>query len=256
MTWHHLEVVSERLAFALAGPGAQEGSICGFDYAQGVDGCVIVVEPHDDPGRSGVWNPQTFRVVGPVPEGVRVVWLRASHSRPPIHVFVRFGADFVYLGTASPCWFAHAVSEPDDTFELTECLLRLSQPVPADMLERVRPTTLPTQLPGVAWLGRLADDRVAALREFLTGWYPDLQPEERPFGLSLAHLPPVLAEFHRLTYRMRVDQNPPTENHSTGEFDRTRHGRNLNRGYRAGCSRRSRSTSPMTIAGRSRSPTS
>lgn len=237
MTLLPLAVVSERDALALAGPDSWVLPIRDLAYAQGTEGCVIVADPVDDPGRSGVWNAHTFRVLGPVPNTVRTVWVRRSDMRPPVHVFVRLDAGCLYLGTASPCAYSHSPYAPAGDFELAECLLRLHRPVPAEVLDRVRPPAVPADVPGVAWVERIAEDRVAALRAFLTGWYPDLVPEQRPFGRDLAALPLALAEFHRLTYRMRIDQAVPEETTSTSELMLTRHQRKLTGDYGAVLSR-------------------
>ncbi len=42
----------------------------------------------------------------------------------------------------------------------------------AEALARVRPPHPPVQPPGLEWLRHVNGDRVTALEQFVTGWYP------------------------------------------------------------------------------------
>ncbi|MER7504970.1 hypothetical protein AB0L05_19665 [Nonomuraea pusilla] len=47
--------------------------------------------------------------------------------------------------------------------------LRFASPLSRDVLERVRPPSTPTSLPGLDWLDHVDDDRATALRLFVEG---------------------------------------------------------------------------------------
>ncbi|MFJ2021663.1 hypothetical protein [Streptomyces nodosus] len=180
----------------------------GADVLLGPAGTLIITDADDEPARSGVWNAEEARLVGPAPTPVTERLLeppwRADHSSLPIHIAVRAGADVLYLGTA---W----VSQADTTNGvLTDCELRFDTPLARELLDRVRPPRPPADLPGLAWLAQVNGDRAAALEQFITGWYPATGATSgAPSGLtsdateplpddSASRLPDGLRQLYRL----------------------------------------------------------
>ncbi|MFF4622558.1 hypothetical protein [Nonomuraea jabiensis] len=65
------------------------------------------------------------------------------------------------------------------------------------MLDRVRPPSAPTTLPGLDWLDHVNDDRATALRQFIEGWYPLPDTDRVPTTPSVG-VHEALAAFYRL----------------------------------------------------------
>ncbi|MYV46168.1 hypothetical protein [Streptomyces sp. SID2888] len=142
----------------------------GADVLLGPAGTLIITEADDEPARSGVWNAEEVRLVGPAPAPVTERLLElpwgADQSSLPIHIAVRAGADVLYLGTA---WVSQAGTTNGT---LTDCELRFDTPLARELLDRARPPRPPGDMPGLAWLAQVNGDRAAALEQFITGWYP------------------------------------------------------------------------------------
>lgn len=80
--------------------------------------------------------------------------------------------------------------------ELTSCELRMADRLPFDVLDRVRPALQPP-LPSLDWLRFLPHDPVAALRDFVAGWYADITPRDDAPGDLDRRLPEPLLAFYR-----------------------------------------------------------
>ncbi|MFE7860203.1 hypothetical protein [Streptomyces sp. NPDC057403] len=159
-------------------------------------GTVIVAEASDAPAKSGVWNAEVVRLIGPAPTPVtkRLVgspW-DVDEGSLPIHIAVRVGSDVLYLGTAQ---VSHAGTSDG---VLTDCELRFEAPLSRELLNRVRPPLPPEHLPDLEWLGNVNGDRAAALEQFVTGWYPSADATESPSSDSSSRLPGRLRQLYRL----------------------------------------------------------
>ncbi|WP_155356527.1 hypothetical protein [Acrocarpospora macrocephala] len=143
----------------------------------------------DDLATSGVWNSETFRLLGPVPRAI------AYRSLGPevqlIHLFVRLEHGVLYLGEG------HHMGSRWTDGELEDCDLWIDQPLSVEVLDRVRPPSTPTALPRLEWLEHVNGDRATALRLFVEGWHPAPAPAAESVAPSVP-VPVALAEFYRL----------------------------------------------------------
>ncbi|MFJ6523089.1 hypothetical protein ACIQJ4_33115 [Streptomyces filamentosus] len=179
-------------------------SVGGAGVVVGPAGTVVVVEAGDAPARSGVWNAEEVRLVGPAPAPVMerlmgAPW-GAGGGELPIHIAVRAGGGVLYLGTA---WMSRAESSDG---VLTSCELRFEAPLSRELLDRVRPPLPPERLPDLEWLGEVNGDRAAALERFVTGWYPLADAAGSPvagspLNGSASRLPDGLRRLYRLAER-------------------------------------------------------
>ncbi|MFM9596391.1 hypothetical protein ACKI1J_16875 [Streptomyces scabiei] len=108
-------------------------------------GTVIVVEAGDALDRSGVWNANEVRLIGPAPTAVRQrlvekpTW-RTDDTKVPIRLMIRVSDGFAYLGRGSVTR-AGMVLDPDrNEHVLTDCALQLDSPLSKSDLDRVRPS--------------------------------------------------------------------------------------------------------------------
>jgi hypothetical protein len=188
-----LDMVDDVEALGLAGAGAEVFTAGGADVAAGLGGTVIITDAGDDLAASGVRNSRTFMLIGPVPGAIAARFLDQDPESQPIHLFVRLQEGALYLGTGR-----HARSGwTHDPYVLEDCVLRIDPPLSFDVLDRVRPPSTPTALPGLEWLEHVNGDRAAALRLFVEGWHPVSDPDPGPAAPSV-HVPAALAEFYRL----------------------------------------------------------
>ncbi|MEV5827566.1 hypothetical protein AB0L25_18545 [Spirillospora sp. NPDC052242] len=198
-----LAVTDDGDVLGLAGPGADRFTAGGADVADGPDSTVIVANAGDDLDASGVRNRDTFTLVGPVPGDVAdrllsnwgvTPWSRTRWESHPVHLFVRIPEGLLYLGTGR---YARAHSNRDQR-TLEDCHLAIDPPLDFDVLDRVRPPSTPTALPGLEWLDHLDGDRAAALQMFTEGWHP--APFSKPEPSTVTDVPTTLAEFYRLAH--------------------------------------------------------
>lgn len=162
----------------------------------GQAGMVIIAEASDSPVGGGVWSAEELRLIGPAPTPIMERLMGspwgADESSLPIHVAVRLEGEVLYLGTAT----VSQAGTSDGV--LTDCKLRFEAPLSRQLLNRVRPPLPAVDLPGLEWLGNVNGDRAAALEQFITGWYPDTDPTERPATGSPSSLPDGLRHLYRL----------------------------------------------------------
>ncbi|MFJ8055379.1 hypothetical protein [Streptomyces sp. NPDC096142] len=203
-----MSLVDDERAYALCGSAvAREWHNFGSAIViLGDAGTLIVVEAGDALDRSCVWNAGEVRLVGPAPTPVRKrlmdePWERGIEDRKvPVHLMVRNSEGLVYLGTGTVTRASTVLRSDSGEHVLTGCALRLASPLSRPDLERVRPCLPPTGLPTLDWLGHVNDDRVSALEQFITSWYPAVgETAERPPVQALPlDLPEGLGHFYRL----------------------------------------------------------
>ncbi len=171
-------------------------TVGGASVVVGPVGMVITAEASDAPAKSGVWNAEEVRLIGPAPAPVTERLMGApwgmDEGSLPIHIAVRVGGEVLYLGTAQ----VSQVGTSDGV--LTDCELRFEAPLSRELLNRVRPPLPPEHLPGLEWLGNVNGDRAAALDQFVTGWYPTADATESPTSDSASRLPSGLRQLYRL----------------------------------------------------------
>ncbi|MFI6729599.1 hypothetical protein NRF20_42795 [Streptomyces sp. R-74717] len=171
--------------------------------AVGSSPTVVIADPSDEPGVSGVWNDQEFRLVGPAPPvasrlvGPMPFTAAGTPPEPLVHLFVRLDGGCLYLGTGrvSMCETSEDV--------LIRCRLRISPPLNREILDRVRPPATPPPLPGLAWLGNVHRNPGQAVERFLTNWYPATSTQE-PIADIPGSIPRALADFYRLATQRPV----------------------------------------------------
>ncbi|MFJ2223348.1 hypothetical protein ACIOFY_25310 [Streptomyces anulatus] len=177
---------------AIAGPFM----VGGASIVIGQAGTVIIVEASDTPARSGVWSAEEIRLVGSAPAPVTERLMGAPRDTDenslPIHIAVRLGEEVLDLGTAK----VTQAGASDGV--LTHCEMRLEEPLSRQLLDRVRPSPSPVDLPGLEWLGNVNGDRAAALERFVTGWYPTAGAAEPPATCTPSRLPAGLRQLYRL----------------------------------------------------------
>ncbi|MET9384341.1 hypothetical protein ABZY09_25540 [Streptomyces sp. NPDC002928] len=169
-------------------------------------GTLIIVEAGDALDRSCVWNACEVRLLGPAPTPVRKrlvgePWERgADDVKLPVHLTVRNSEGLLYLGTGSVTRAGTVLHPGDNEHVLTDCALRLDEPLSKLDLDRVRPPLPPVNLPSLEWLRQVDGNRVSALERFITGWYPATsEPAEPPSVQAPAlDLPDGLRQFYRL----------------------------------------------------------
>ncbi|WP_406266435.1 hypothetical protein OH779_20405 [Actinacidiphila glaucinigra] len=200
-------VMDEAEALALVGASATERfTVGGATVVIGPAGILIITDAADTPDKSGVWNAQEVRLLGPAPApvmerllGQTGTW--SSRDTPlPIHLMVRVVEGLVYLG-AGRVVQAETMRRPGCAAdELIRCTMRLDPTLSKSLLERVRQPGPPVGLPGLEWLRHVNGDRATALEQFVTGWYPATAGTSDPAceGVPSAALPEGLKQLYRL----------------------------------------------------------
>ncbi|MEV4533877.1 hypothetical protein AB0J82_08595 [Asanoa sp. NPDC049518] len=145
--------VSENEALAYAGRGAVVVHSVSVSYAIGPAATVVVVDAGDRPDGSGVTSADGVHLRGPFPPAA-AERLGAHRQELPIHGFARMPDGCLPLGplrvavvSSRPTGAGHfAVRVTEDGLEvpsspdwLVECSLRIDDPLPYDVLDRVRP---------------------------------------------------------------------------------------------------------------------
>ncbi|MFE9170478.1 hypothetical protein ACFYNZ_13290 [Streptomyces kebangsaanensis] len=169
------------------------------EVAMGPGGMVIILDAHDVGDRSGVWNAEEIRLIGPAPAAITERLMGPPWDGDgrllPIHIAVRTGGEVLHLGTAQ----VSQVGTSDGV--LSDCELLLDTPLGKSLLDQVRPRLSPTALPGLGWLGDVNSDRAASLEQFLTGWYPSTGDTELTSSSSALRLPGGLKQLYRIAMR-------------------------------------------------------
>ncbi|WP_103957150.1 hypothetical protein [Nonomuraea solani] len=189
MPLSRLDLVTTIDVPGLVGASANTFTVGGAEVAIGPTGAVIVTDAVDDPAAGGVWSSTEFKLIGPMPGilaerflGVKEDFDWLSWERPqrpwPIHLFVRLEGGSLYLGPVD-----RVQSERTDDpgpLVLGKCVLRIDPPLSFDVLDRVRPPSPVTALPGLEWLDHVNGDRATALRLFIESRYPLSHPAAPP----------------------------------------------------------------------------
>ncbi|MCX5345939.1 hypothetical protein [Streptomyces atratus] len=112
---------------ALPVRGGEVFPVPGAMVAVGSSSTVVIADPSDEPGVSGVWNDQEFRLVGPAPAPVasRLVGpmpftAAGTPPEPLVHLFVRLDGGCLCLGTGrgSMCEGERGRTDPLPTADL------------------------------------------------------------------------------------------------------------------------------------------
>lgn len=203
-----MSLLNDIQAFGLAGDAAtrDDYTFSSATVVIGDAGTVIIVEAVDALDRSGVWNTEEVRLLGPAPTPVRQRLVDqpgewgAADMRLPVHLAVRVPDGLVYLGTGSVARAATELRPGHTEHVLTECVFRLGTPLSRPGLDRVRPPLPPPALPGLEWLSNVNGDRATALAQFVTGWYPAESETVEPPSVAAPLLDPPegLRQFYRL----------------------------------------------------------
>lgn len=192
---------AERIPVLVGGSVAGRYAVGGVVVVMGPAGMVVIMEAGDGLDRSGVWNAEEVRLLGPAPVAVADRLMGSSwggdETLLPIHIAVRVEGEVLYLGTGR----VSRVGTSDGV--LTDCEIRLESPLSREFLDRVRPLLPSGDLPGLEWLRHVNGDRVAALEEFITGWYPALTETDaegvRPATTrTVPHVSDGLRQLYRL----------------------------------------------------------
>ncbi|WP_418955903.1 hypothetical protein [Streptomyces tritici] len=184
-------LVTEATALSLAGSGLVRYAMGTALIGAGADATVVVVEPGDDPGVSGVQDATCVLVRGDrIPElHPRFDFLAA----PPLHVFARLDGGCLPLGTAR----CRGMSSAPASFDRAE--LCLDEPLTREVLDTVRPVPAPGRAPApVDWVDQVDTDPVRALESFVLAWFPETEPAGGTATAGHDDLPEPLAAFHRL----------------------------------------------------------
>ncbi|WP_344668263.1 hypothetical protein [Catenulispora yoronensis] len=196
-------------AMRLAGDDRDTCEAEGASVVVGNDAMVIITDPQDSIGISGVWNSRRFRLHGPFVEdaAVRSVghlpgsphwsWATERGARQ-IHLFARLPEGCFYLGAGKP-----VQGEYRDGVMLS-AELAIDPELTGEVLARVRPVREPDALPELAWLANIKDDPTAALQDFVSGWIPETAEDLGDFLPHQWDIPAPLAGFFRLARKRPV----------------------------------------------------
>ncbi|BCJ48204.1 hypothetical protein GCM10010168_25640 [Actinoplanes ianthinogenes] len=203
-------LVSEDEAFRRAGADAEVVDAGDVTYARGRDALVIIVAAGERPDGSQLASREDVTLRRPFP-GPVTDWL-GDHRRPWLG-FVRLSDGCLPLGRLREvCRYGGGTDLIDNGYfprdpaadtGLQGIDLALEKRLPSRALDLARPAG-DEPVPGVGWLLDVQHDRVAALREFLTGWYADV-PEQEPDGIEPSmELPEPLRVFYELAARKPI----------------------------------------------------
>ncbi|MFJ8107089.1 hypothetical protein [Streptomyces sp. NPDC096132] len=200
--------MNDMQALALSGDATNRDSYT-FGSATAVignAGTVIIVEAGDALDRSGVWNAEEVRLLGPAPTPVRErlvdqPWESGTaDARLPVHLMVRLPQDLMYLGTGTVAQAGTELRPGHTEHVLTDCVFRLDTPLSRPDLDRVRPLLPSLDLPGLEWLSSVNGNRSTALEQFITGWHPTTSEAPQPPSAQAPplNLPDRLRHFYDL----------------------------------------------------------
>jgi hypothetical protein len=178
--------------------GAEPIPAAHVTYALFDDRTVVLLEPGDRPDGTGVWAADRVDLHRPFPEAVA----DRLDGPAPIQGFVRLGAECVPLGQLRMSQSRYETVPGGGYYQLargplTWALLRPDEPIPAALLDRVRPVA-PVVLPDPSgWLATMSGDPLGALAEFVNGWYPIPERPAEPVR-PWRELPAPLHALYRL----------------------------------------------------------
>ena len=197
-------VVDEQAAIACAGSDARVFPTDLATYVVGSAALVILLEPGDRPGGTGVNDFARVTLHPPIPPAASAYLAADRRTVPFVLGFVRLPQGYLALGPMHVGMrrFDH-LPEDWDPFDrgpvpgaVIEAGLSLAERLPFDLLDQVRPTHGgPT--PSLDWLALLPADPIRALAAFVDGWFADLSPAVEPAGPPVVAVPEVLAAFYR-----------------------------------------------------------
>lgn len=201
-----LDLLDEQDAISLAGPSAIGCESDGVVVALGNAAVVIVADPIDVPGVSGVRSRETFSLHGPFAADVGVRFFGYAPTSPhwswtqredprPIHLLIRLPEGCLYLGVCRPYR-----GKLDDGL-LYEADLWIAPLLSAETLNRVRPFSEPGALPGLEWLPDVTDNPGAALDRFVQDWIPETHRDLGELDAGRWSVPAPLAGYYRLARR-------------------------------------------------------
>jgi hypothetical protein len=197
------DVLTEDAAAGFAGAVLVICEADGVSLVLGSDAMVIISEPRDELGVSGVWSSGRFHLHGPFVDevGVRLFghrpgspqwsWTRPRDPRP-IHLLVRLPEGCLYLGRGKP------VQGEYHNGHLLSAKLAIVPELSVDTLDRVRPPAEPAALPGLDWLADVTADPAAALERFVEDWVPATSEDLGELDAHRWNVPDPLAELYRL----------------------------------------------------------
>ncbi|MEV0810914.1 hypothetical protein [Micromonospora sp. NPDC050200] len=214
--------MTESDVLSCAGVPAQVLPAENVTYVIGPSATLVIVQAGDQPDGNAVQSFDDLALREPFPEAAAA---RLSSSEPPLLGFVRVPEGYVPLGKL---WKAVSQHKPISTDgspwlfggigELTWCRLRIAERLPFDVLDQVRPT--PQQpLPSLDWLRFLPHDPVAAVRDFLAGWYADIPPGDDGLGDQDAALPESLLAFYQAAAGRREVFGLHNQIYTAGELE-------------------------------------
>lgn len=201
-------MVTETEALSTAGTPARALSAGNVTYVVGPLATLVIVTAGDRPGDSAVQSADRLELREPFPETVEE---RLGNAAAPRLGFVRLAEGLLPLGRLRLMVSQSRSTSVDGgpwlfggPSELTWCELRMADPLPFEVLDRVRPT--PQQpLPDPDWLRFLPADPVAAMRGHVAGWYADLPPaDHEPVPPDRTLPEPLLALYRAAAGRREV----------------------------------------------------
>ncbi|WUD77793.1 hypothetical protein OG937_41835 [Streptomyces sp. NBC_00510] len=220
------DVLDDGQARALIGAtsGAEDLPVGGATMTIGSAGTLIIVDAGDVPGRSGVWNAQEIRLLGPAPAPV----LERLWDPPGFHLMARVDEGLLHLGTGHAEVIGSHLPPGATVYELDDCTVRLQTSLSRALLDRVRPPRPVAARPGLEWLDEVNGDRALALERFVTGWYPATDGAAKPPFVpgGSTDLPTALTQLYRLAVRRpgvlgvqnRIVEDPRRETDRCGDM--------------------------------------
>lgn len=199
-------LLDEQDAIRMAGASAIGCESDGVVVTLGDDATVIVANPVDAPGVSGVRSRETFHLHGPFvgDAGVRFFgypptsphwsWTQRDDPRP-IHLLIRLPEGCLYLGVCRP---RHGKFDDDLLYEAD---LTIEPALSAETLDQVRPPSEPGPLPGLEWVPDVTDNPRAALDRFVQDWIPETYRDLGELNTGDRNVPAPLADYYRLARR-------------------------------------------------------
>jgi hypothetical protein len=191
-------LITEAAALSVAGAGLLRYEMGPALICAGADATVVIVEPGDNPGVSGVQDSAKVLLYG---DGVPALRPRFDfRGAQPIHLFARLDQGYLSLGAAR----CRSMGGGSTSAHFNHAELELDQPLSRAMLDVVRPVPAPGSVPDAEWVDLVETDPIRALESFVLGWFPaeetESAEEENTAG-EPGGLPEALAAFHRLARR-------------------------------------------------------
>ncbi|MEU4715625.1 hypothetical protein AB0F73_18465 [Micromonospora purpureochromogenes] len=194
-------VVPERAAVDAAGPNVEVVHGDGVTFAYGADALVVIVDAGDRPHGNAVDNANTLVLREPLPSEA-TQWISSKNqSSQPLLGFVRMADGCLALGELYQARSIYRGMNPytGEQGSLTFAELTWGERLPPELLDKVRPTPIPTlPVPGIDWLDNVPQDLTRALRSFLTAWYADMPVLPATPQHAAMKLPAPLLAFHHI----------------------------------------------------------